>query len=208
MTILKKLLLIAALGLNIPCITYANLNDPFFSKTNTELRLEHDIATISNFMPILHQQGSIDANKVTQWLQKKLQKHSHTYDINAIANIIRTNTTTESKIAYILQIITLKKTEKAKRAAKAASEKQRLKYKKIAETALICGAGIFLGALILIAAAINPYKFDQEPDATTISYTYGNRRHSTTYTHTFNDNPWSTFGVKYSIPGCQIHYMF
>jgi len=205
MTILKKLLLIAALGLNIPCITYANLNNSFFNKTD----VENDIATISNFMPLLHQQTIVGADKVVQWLQKKLQKHClNTYDSNAIANIIRTNTTTESKIAGILHIITAKKTHKAHLAKKAASEKQRLKYKKIAETALICGAGLFLGALILIDAATHPYKFYQEPDTTTISYTYGNRGHSTAYTYRLNDNRYPTFGVKYSIPGYQISYQF
>jgi hypothetical protein len=211
MTISKKLLLIATLGLglNIPCITFANLNEPFFSKTNAELQHLDNIKTISNFMPVLHQQESIDANKIVQWLQKKLQKHSlNTYDSNAIANIIRTNTTTENKIVSLLQIITAKKTHKAHLAKKAASEKQKLKYKKIAETALICGAGIFLGALILIDAAINPYKFYQEPDTTTISYRYGSAGWSTTYAYKFNDNRQPTYCCTQSYPNLRISYQF
>jgi len=199
MTISKKLLLVTTLGLgfNIPCITSANYSG----------ELHHEMTTIAIFMPTLYQQTTIDAGKVTHWLTKKLQKQSlNKYDAITIANIIRSNTTIDSKIANILEIITIKKTNKAHLAKRAAIEQRKLKAKKVAETALICGTGIFLGALIIADAVTNPYRWCNEPDTTTISYTYGNRGSSTTYTYGYNDNPWPTCSHRYSYPNFQITY--
>jgi len=199
MTISKKLLLLATLGLglNIPCITSANYN----------VELHHEMTTISNFMPELHQHTTVGADKVAQWLRRKLQKQSlNKYDANAIANIIRSNATTESKVANILQIITIKETNKAHLAKRASNEQRRLKAKKIAETALVCGLGIFCGALILIDAATNPWRWYQEPETTTVSYTFGNKGESTSYTYTYNDNPRPTCSHRYSYPNFQVTY--
>lgn len=197
MTISKKLLLVATLGLgfNIPCITSANYS----------VELHHEMTTISNFMPTLYQQPTVDAGKVARWLTKKLQKQSlNKYDAITIANIIRSNATTDTKVANILQIITIKKTNKAHLAKRAAMEQRKLKAKKVAETALICGAGILLGALIIIDAATNPYRWYDEPDTTTISYTYGNRGSSTTYTYRYNDGSWPIYSYRY--PNFQVTY--
>src|SRR5438445_3880258 len=150
MTISKKLLLVATLGLglNISHITPADYN----------VELHDEMTIISNFMPVLHQQTSISTDKVAQWLGKKLRKQSlGKYDATTIANIIRSNTTTDSKVANILQIITIKEANKAHLAKRASNEVRALNAKRIAKTALVCGLGICCGALILIEAATNPW---------------------------------------------------
>ena len=176
MTISKKLLLLATLGLglNIPCITSANYN----------VELHHEMTIISDYMPLLRQHVGVSTNKVVQWLERKLQKQSlNKYDATTIANIIRSNATVDNKVDNILQIITIKEAGKAHLAKRASNEQLKLKAKKIAETALICGLGIFCGALILIDAATNPYRYTY-PDSVTTTQTYQYRNHAITVSDT------------------------
>lgn len=147
MTISKKLLLIATFGLYIPFNASA-------IHTTIEIDLNNEMAIIESYMPLLRNQPTIGAEKVVQWLNKKLQQQSlKKHDAITIANILTTNTSINTKVADILYIIRIKETAKADKARIASQQKR----KSIVETALVCGMCVLFGGLIVLDAIVNPY---------------------------------------------------
>ena len=142
MKISKQLLLIATLGLCIPF------------NASAAHRFTHETAIIESYMPILRNQPTIGAEKVVQWLDKKLQKQSlKNDDAITIASILNANASINTKVAEISKMIIAKEAEKARKAQIASQQKR----KNIAETAFICGTFILFGGIILLDAIVNPY---------------------------------------------------
>src|ERR1700751_723226 len=98
MTFSKNLLLIATFGLCIPFNASA-------VHATIEINLNHEMAIIERYMPILRNQPTIGAEKVVQWLNKKLQKQSlKKDDAITIANILTSHASINTKVAEILQM--------------------------------------------------------------------------------------------------------
>lgn len=178
MTISKKLLLIATIGLSMPFNAFSNFNEPFFASNQQ--------AIIASYMPMLYNQTTadidtdknkaIDRRTAVEWLDKELRNQSlNKYDADAIVYILQSNTTIDSKIANILEIKwNIQANEEAKKAAqaKAASRSNR---GELARAVFACGAFILFGAIILIDAVTNPYR-PKRVDSITYNYNDGSIR--------------------------------
>src|SRR5580765_1742609 len=108
MTILKNIVLVAALSLGMPLNTYTY-------QTTIEINADVAIHNIIYYMSLLREQKTPSAHKVVQWLNKKLQEQSLTkYDALTIGQILDEPTTIDTKITKILQIIVMEEKAQSK----------------------------------------------------------------------------------------------
>lgn len=151
MKIAKQLLLIATFGLCIPFNAAA-------IHAHIEIDFNNEIAIIESYMPILRNQPTIGAEKVVQWLDKKLQHQSlRKHDAIAVANILTANTSINTKVAAILHIITLKEAKKAHKKQVASQQKR----KNIAETVFVGSMFVLFAGLMVVSAVLNPHPLCQ-----------------------------------------------
>lgn len=186
MTILKNIVLIAALSLGIPLNTYTY-------QTMIEINADITTNTIIYYMPLLRQQATPSANKVVQWLDKQLQEQSlNKYDALTIANILDEPATIDTKIAKILQIIAIKERAQSK-----------LQFKQFIDTLFACGVGIAC-FIAIVSAAANPHR-PICPNSITTTYkfndnfsvTFSNKQQPILYSYSIFPNP--LYEITYQI---------
>lgn len=131
MTISKKLLLTATIGLSMQFGAFARFD---------ALQVKDEVTTILNFIPTLRQQENDNAVTTIKWLETQLDNTDwetalDNFHIIALANVITKDITIDAKIDEIQTIIANKNAENARQA----QERLEMQYRHRKETIFSIG---------------------------------------------------------------------